>query len=48
LNLKSKTGQLPHRGGRGSAEFARVTGIVWNMLHGFGLAADEDIDSAAL
>jgi NitT/TauT family transport system ATP-binding protein len=33
---------------RGSAEFASVTGIVWNMLHGFGLAADEDIDSAAL
>ncbi|MDR1256315.1 MAG: ABC transporter ATP-binding protein [Spirochaetaceae bacterium] len=33
---------------RGSAEFGRVTGIVWNMLHGFGLAADEDIDSASL
>jgi NitT/TauT family transport system ATP-binding protein len=33
---------------RNSAEYSRITGIVWNLLHGLGLASSEDIDSASL
>jgi hypothetical protein len=33
---------------RNSAEYSRITGLVWNLLHGLGFAADKDIDSASL
>jgi NitT/TauT family transport system ATP-binding protein len=33
---------------RNSAEYSRVTGLVWNLLHGLGFASGEDIDSASL
>jgi NitT/TauT family transport system ATP-binding protein len=40
----------PRRSGtlRNSAEFSRVTGLVWNLLHGLGFAKTEDLDSASL
>ncbi|MDR3357153.1 MAG: ABC transporter ATP-binding protein [Spirochaetaceae bacterium] len=43
IDRTSRTGTL-----RNTAEYARVTGIVWNLLHGLGLASGEDIDSASL
>jgi NitT/TauT family transport system ATP-binding protein len=33
---------------RNSAGFSRVSGLVWNLLHGLGFAEIEDLDSAAL
>ncbi|MDR1253287.1 MAG: ABC transporter ATP-binding protein [Treponema sp.] len=33
---------------RNDPEYIRITGLVWNLLHGLGFASEEDIDSATL
>jgi NitT/TauT family transport system ATP-binding protein len=33
---------------RNSAEYSRIAGLVWNLLHGLGFASDKAIDSASL
>jgi NitT/TauT family transport system ATP-binding protein len=33
---------------RNTTQYARVTSLVWNLLHGLGFASNEDIDSAVL
>ncbi|MDR1143302.1 MAG: ABC transporter ATP-binding protein [Spirochaetaceae bacterium] len=33
---------------RNDPEYGRITGLVWNLLHGLGFASEEDIDSATL
>lgn len=33
---------------RKDPEYGRITGLVWNFLHGLGFASGEDIDSATL
>jgi NitT/TauT family transport system ATP-binding protein len=33
---------------RASAEYSRIVALVWNLLHGFGFASNDDIDSASL